>query len=74
MEQKLITAQEANEKAKAFSDMECICEQIERAAEKGYFRTYLGAITPQDKVILEALGYIVKEIDDFKFPVVVSWE
>lgn len=74
MDKKFITAQEANEKAKAYSAIERICEQIERAAEKGRFRTFFGDITPKDKVNLEALGYTVKEIDNFKFPIVISWE
>ena len=53
MDKKFITAQEANEKAKAYSDIERICEQIERAAENGNFRTYLGVITPKDQAKLE---------------------
>jgi len=57
MDKKFITAQEANEKAKAYSAIERICEQIERAAENGNFRTYLGVITPKDQAKLEMLGY-----------------
>ena len=74
MEKQFITAQEANEKAKAYSNMERICEQIERAAEIGCLRTFLRDLTPKDKAKLEVLGYTVKELNDFKYPIVISWE
>ncbi|WP_348768611.1 hypothetical protein [uncultured Bacteroides sp.] len=74
MDKKFITAQEANEKAKAYSDIERICEQIERAAENGNFRTYLGVITPKDQAKLEMLGYTVTENPDGKFPISISWK
>ena len=41
---------------------------------KAVFKPFFGDITPKDKVNLEALGYTVKEIDNFKFPIVISWE
>lgn len=47
MDKKFITAQEANENAKAYSDMENICEQIERAAEKGRFQTFFWGYYPK---------------------------
>ena len=70
----LLPPKRQTKKAKAYSDIERICEQIERAAENGNFRTYLGVITPKDQAKLEMLGYTVTENPDGKFPISISWK
>lgn len=74
MDKKFITAKEAKEKANAYSNMEQISEEIERAANNGRFKMYLSDITSGDKAELEMLGYTVTKNEDWKYPITVSWE
>lgn len=74
MEKNFITAQEANKKAKAYSNVEVIFRDIVYAAEKGHFRYRFMFISHEDIAKLKGLGYTVTTDNDEKLPYTVSWE
>ena len=57
MDKKLITAQEAKEKANAYYSLQRICEQISENAEDGRTLIRISSISPENKIKLEELGY-----------------
>jgi hypothetical protein len=75
MGRKLITAQEAKEKANAYYSLQRICEQIRKNAEEGRTLIRIRSISLENKVKLEELGYIVTvDILNCVFPVSISWK
>ena len=75
MDKKLITAQEAKEKANAYYSLQRICEQISKNAEDGRTLIRISSISPENKIKLEELGYIAT-VDKLNcvFPVSISWK
>lgn len=74
MEKKIITAQEAKEKAANYSNIEDICKDIQIAAEGGRYKRHFAFLSAVDISKLVALGYSVVEYREEKFPYTVSWE
>lgn len=74
MENKLITAQDANEKAKDYSALNEICNSISCAAERGQYKSRFVFISDKDIAKLEVLGYTVTKDGEWKMPYTVSWE
>lgn len=75
MDKKLITAQEAKEKADAYYSIQRICEQISENAEEGRTLIRIRNISPDNKIKLEELGYIVTvDKSNCVYPVSISWK
>lgn len=75
MDNKLITAQEAKEKADAYYSIQRICEQISENAEEGRTLIRIRNISPDNKIKLEELGYIVTvDKSNCVYPVSISWK
>lgn len=73
MEKSFITAQEAKEKATNYSNINQVCDDIQRSAERGLFRASFMFLSKVDIAKLIALGYDVVEEPTEKFPFTVSW-